>query len=134
MNLPALLDALEGQGIDNPVVCANINKIAFRMSGGRELYERTIRSRRFRPIAMSVLASGALNVNDAVRYVAGLGTVRSIVFGASSRQNIVATKNAIDTYLGHGADVKAAFGPMIEPRPELAAIMSRPEAPVPMKH
>src|SRR5215203_2364240 len=29
MNLPRLLDTLEALGIDNPIVCANINKIGF---------------------------------------------------------------------------------------------------------
>ncbi len=42
MNMPTLLDVLEELGIDNPIVCANINKIGFRMCGGIELYEKTI--------------------------------------------------------------------------------------------
>ena len=33
-----LLDALENVGIENPIICANINKIGSRMCGGvREL-------------------------------------------------------------------------------------------------
>ena len=32
--------ALEKAGIENPIVCANINKIGFRMCGGIEAYER----------------------------------------------------------------------------------------------
>jgi hypothetical protein len=96
MNLPRLLDALESLGIDNPIVCANINKIGFRMCGGIELYEQTIRTRRFRPIAMSVLASGALQPREAVEYVAKQKQIESIVFGASSRANIRQTKQMID--------------------------------------
>ena len=38
MNLPLLVDVLEKQGIENPVVCANINKIGFRMCGGIAAY------------------------------------------------------------------------------------------------
>ena len=34
MNVPRLLDVLDALGIDNPIVCANINKIGFRMCGG----------------------------------------------------------------------------------------------------
>ena len=45
MNLPRLLDALDSVGIDNPIVCSNINKIGFRMSGGMEAYERRLRER-----------------------------------------------------------------------------------------
>ena len=46
MNLPALLPVLEQQGIENPIVCSNINKIGFRMCGGLEAYERALRERR----------------------------------------------------------------------------------------
>jgi hypothetical protein len=95
MNLPALLDVLEGVGIENPIVCANINKIEFRMCGGRELYERTIRERRFRPVAMSVFASGAIPPEEALEYVCAQQRIESIVFGASSRRNIEQTRNLI---------------------------------------
>jgi hypothetical protein len=96
MNLPLMLDVLEKLGIDNPIVCSNINKIGFRMCGGIDLYEQTIRTRRFRPIAMSVLASGALKPREAVEYVVGQKQIESIVFGASSRANIRQTKQIID--------------------------------------
>lgn len=96
MNMPRLLDVLERLGIDNPIVCANINKIGFRMSGGMEAYEHAIRNRRFRPVAMSVLASGALGAREAIGYVADLEKVESVVFGASSAENIRKTKAALD--------------------------------------
>jgi hypothetical protein len=96
MNLPRLLDALDRQGIDNPIVCSNINKIGFRMCGGIELYEKTIRERRFRPIAMSVFASGAIRPREAIEYICDQPRIESIVFGASSRANIHQTKSLID--------------------------------------
>lgn len=96
MNVPRLLDVLDGLGIDNPIVCANINKIGFRMCGGIELYERTIATRRFRPVAMSVLASGAISPREAIEYVCHQPRIESIVFGASSRGNIRQTKALID--------------------------------------
>lgn len=96
MNLPRLLDTLERQGIDNPIVCANINKIGFRMCGGVEAYEKIIATRRFRPVAMSVLASGAISPREAIEYVCGQPQIESIVFGASSRANIRQTKVLID--------------------------------------
>mgnify|MGYP001806027596 CR=1 FL=1 len=96
MNVPRLLDVLDKLGIDNPVVCANMNKIGFRMCGGIELYEKTIATRRFRPVAMSVLASGALSPRDAIEYVCAQPQIESIVFGASSRGNIRQTKKLID--------------------------------------
>lgn len=96
MNVPRLLDVLDRLGIDNPIVCANINKIGFRMCGGIELYERTIATRRFRPVAMSVLASGAIAPREAIEYVCKQPRIESIVFGASSRTNIRQTKALID--------------------------------------
>jgi hypothetical protein len=96
MNLPRLLDVLDELGLDNPIVCSNINKIGFRMCGGIELYEKTLATRRFRPIAMSVLASGALKPREAIEYVARQKKIESIVFGASSRMNIRQTKQLID--------------------------------------
>ena len=96
MNLPRLLDVLDGLAIDNPIVCANINKIGFRMCGGIQQYEQAIASRRFRPVAMSVLASGALAPREAIDYVCRQPQIESIVFGASSRANIRQTKLLID--------------------------------------
>lgn len=95
MNVPMLLDALDAVGIENPIVCANINKAGFRMSGGVARYEEILRTRRFRPIAMSIFASGAIPAREAVAYVCGLEQVESIVFGASSRQNIQQTSDLI---------------------------------------
>ena len=96
MNMPKLLDVLEELGIDNPIICANINKIGFRMCGGVEVYEQAIATRRFRPVAMSVLASGALSPREAIEYVCDQPRIESIVFGASSAGNIRQTKALID--------------------------------------
>lgn len=96
MNLPLLLDVLDELGIENPIVCANINRIGFRMCGGIAQYEQAIAQRRFRPVAMSVLASGAISPREAIAYVCGQPRIESIVFGASSRANIRQTKALID--------------------------------------
>lgn len=96
MNMPRLLPVLERMGIERPIICANINKIAFRMCGGKHEYERILASGRCRTIAMSVFASGALSAREALDYVCGLPGVESIVFGASSRANIRQTKQLID--------------------------------------
>jgi hypothetical protein len=99
MNLPRLLDVLDELGIVNPIVCSNINKIGFRMCGGIDLYEKTIANRKFRAVAMSVLASGALAPREAVEYVTRQKKIESIVFGASSRANIKQTTLLInETY------------------------------------
>jgi hypothetical protein len=96
MNVPRLLPVLEGLGIENPVICANVNKIGFRMCGGLPEYERLVASGRFRPIAMSVLASGAISPREAIAYVCEQSGVEAIVFGASGGGNIRQTKALID--------------------------------------
>ena len=96
MNVPRLLDVLDKLGIDNPIVCANINKIGFRMSGGIKVYEDAIANRRFRPVAMSILASGAISPREAIEYVCNQPKIEAMVFGASGRANIRQTKALID--------------------------------------
>ena len=108
MNMPALLPVLEEQGIENPIVCSNINKIGFRMCGGLEAYERALRERRFRAIAMSVFASGAVPAEEAIEWVCAQPNIEAIVFGASSARNI-----------GHTRDLVARHW---DRRPELAAV------------
>lgn len=95
MNLPMLLPALYSVGLENPIVCANVNKIAFRMSGGIEAYRAATRRHSARVIAMSVMASGALSPREAIEWVVGEPYVSSIVFGASSRGNIENTVSLI---------------------------------------
>lgn len=98
MNLPMLLDVLDEMGIENPIVCSNINKVGFRMSGGFEAYQTALRDRKFRAIAMSVFASGAIAPEEAIEWVCQQPNIESIVFGASSRGNIRNTRELVDRY------------------------------------
>ncbi len=91
MNLPMLLDQLAAQGVREPIVCANINKIGFRMSGGLAAYTAALDHHRCRAVAMSVFASGAIPAADALDWIAQQRRVESVVFGASSRANIEST-------------------------------------------
>ena len=98
MNMPRLLDALNSVGIENPIVCSNINKIGFRMSGGIDSYLDALNNRKFRAVAMSVFASGAIAPEEAIEWVTSLPNIESIVFGASSRANIEATAGLVEKY------------------------------------
>jgi len=100
MNMPRLVNLLLEIGIENPIVCAAINKAGFLMCPSQAEYERTLAEKRFRPMAMSVLASGTIPPKDAIEYVCGLPNLHSIVFGASSRQHIVQTADMIRSYWG----------------------------------
>jgi hypothetical protein len=96
MNLPMLLPRLEKLGIERPIICANINKIEFRMCGGRRAYEEIIAQDRCRTIAMSVFASGAVPAEEALTYVCQQPGIESIVFGASSRAHIAQTRDLVE--------------------------------------
>ena len=98
MNLPAMVDALHTVGIENPIICCNYNKIGFRMSGGIEAYDATIKDKQVRCIAMSVLASGAIPPAEALEWVCERHAIESIVFGASSDANIASTVELIERF------------------------------------
>ena len=107
MNLPLLLEVLEKRGIENPIICASINKIGFRMPGGLDRYEKVISSGRCRVIAMQTLAAGAIPPQEAMEYVCRQNGIHSILFGASTKSHIGQTKDFIEenssktTYLNY---------------------------------
>jgi hypothetical protein len=98
MNMPKLLQELEKAGIENPIICSSINMAGFRMSGGKELYESVLKTKKLRAIAMQVLGGGAINPKEAIEYVCNLPNIESILFGASSKANITQTVNYIKNF------------------------------------
>lgn len=103
MNMPRMVDFLLSCGVENPIVCSSINKAGYFMCPGMEEYREALRSRPFRPIAMSVMASGAVPPREAVEYVCRLPRIQSIVFGASSRAHIESTRDMICSYWDIGS-------------------------------
>lgn len=99
MNMPALYEALSSVGITNPVICSSINKLGFRMSGGKKIYEKYLAEKQFRPVAMQVLAAGALRPKEAIEYLGQFPKIESVLFGASSKNHIQETKDLIEKYL-----------------------------------
>jgi hypothetical protein len=97
MNLPLLIKVLEANGIKNPTICASINKAGFRMSGGKQIYEKVIAEKRCKLIAMQVFAAGSISPKEALEYACNLKGIESILFGASSRANIRNSKDLIET-------------------------------------
>jgi hypothetical protein len=98
MNMPKLLQELEKTGIENPIICSSINRVGFRMSGGKELYESVLKTKKLRAIAMQVLGGGAINPKEAIEYVCNLPNIESILFGASTRANITQTVSYIGEF------------------------------------
>lgn len=98
LNMPRLVSFLADCGIENPIICSSINKIGYLMNPDRTSYEEMIRTKPFRPIAMSILASGAIPPKEAVEYVLSQKNIRAIVFGASSEAHIRETLDMINKY------------------------------------
>lgn len=98
MNMPKLLHTLDQVGVKNPIVCSSINKVGFRMSGGKEACETILKTKKLRVIAMQVLAAGAIPPKEAIEYICGLPNIESILFGASSKANINETAALIHQY------------------------------------
>ena len=98
MNMPKLLSVCDEIGIENPIICTSIKKAGFRMSGGKELYEKVLHTKKARIIAMQVFAGGAISSKEAIEYVCTLPNIQSILFGASSQGNIQETVSLIRHY------------------------------------
>lgn len=69
------------------------------MSGGIETYEKYLNEKQFQPIAMQVLAVGALRPKEAIEYLGKFSRLESVLFGASSKGHIQETKELIEQYL-----------------------------------
>jgi hypothetical protein len=100
MNMPLLLEVCGRVGVDNPIVCANINKIGFRMSGGLDEYRKALQTHAFRPVAMSVFASGAIPPDEALDWICQQPEIEAIVFGASSRASLGGTRRIVEKHWG----------------------------------
>jgi phosphoribosylformimino-5-aminoimidazole carboxamide ribonucleotide (ProFAR) isomerase len=98
LNMPKLVEFLSNCKIENPIICSAINKAGYFMNPNKETYVKSLRQNNFRPIAMSILASGAIKPEEAVEYICRQPAIKSIVFGASSKQHIVETKELIESY------------------------------------
>ncbi len=96
-NLPLLRAKLQEWGIEGVVICASISKIGYMMSPGIAEYEADLAhndAAKYPVMAMSTLASGAIPPCEAYDYINRLN-IQSVVFGASSAENIRQTISLI---------------------------------------
>lgn len=85
-------------GINKPWICANYNINGFRMNPSQAACEESFASGKSNNIAMSVLASGKASSDDAMNHVVQQmhnGHVDAILFGSSSRKNIMSNVSRI---------------------------------------
>ncbi len=97
LNMPYLKSKLEEWGIDEVVICSSINAAGFNMHPSKEEYERVIAANdpsKYQLMAMNVLASGSITVQQSFDYINSLN-LQSVVFGASSNGHIKSTVEAI---------------------------------------
>jgi phosphoribosylformimino-5-aminoimidazole carboxamide ribonucleotide (ProFAR) isomerase len=100
MNLPLLLEKLQEWNIQNVVICSSINKIGYLMSPSVEEYEKVLSNydkSKFQIMAMSIFASGAIKPEAAIDFI-GKQKIESVVFGASSKKNIVQSAELLKKY------------------------------------
>jgi len=98
MNAPELVKFLDNCGINNPIICTSLNQIGYLMSPNKKLYEKILNEYDCRLMAMSIFASGAISPEPAIKYLFDNYNIDSIVFGASSKKNIMHTKSLITKY------------------------------------
>ena len=99
MNLPKLVAFLtEVCGLENPIVCSSINKRGYFMNPSVGACEEVISKRKFRSVAMSIYASGAIPSQEAVEYICNQKDIKTIIFGASGKKNIEETVRLIKRY------------------------------------
>lgn len=85
-------------GVNKPWICANYNIDGFRMNPTPSICEASFASGRSNNIAMSVFASGRASAQEAMSYVVDQqhkGYIDAILFGSSSKQNIVSNAQMI---------------------------------------
>lgn len=98
-NLPLFLARMKEWGINDPIVMTHINKLGYSMNPSRQEVEESLQNQECHIMAMSTLASGYLTPKDAYQYIGSLGSIESIVVGASSRSHIEETFENINLYL-----------------------------------
>lgn len=97
LNMPYLKKRLEEWGVEDVVICSSINAAGFNMHPSKDEYERVIAANdpsKYQLMAMNVLASGSITVQQSFDYINSLN-LQSVVFGASSKAHIKSTVESI---------------------------------------
>ena len=97
LNMPYLKSKFEEWGIEDVVICSSINAAGFNMHPSKEEYDKVIAANdpsKYQLMAMNVLASGSISVKESFDYINSLN-IQSVVFGASSKNHIQSTVDAI---------------------------------------
>ena len=97
-NMPILKAKLELWEIEDVVICFSFNKLGYLMSPSIKAYIEAAESNdpsKYQLMAMSTLASGAIPVKEAYKFI-NQQKIQSVVFGASSKGHIEETVALIE--------------------------------------
>ena len=98
LNLPALVQALRGAGLDDPLIMAPFNVAGFHMNPSREECEAMVREGGFTLLAMNVLVSGAARPAEAFRYLGQFPGVKHVVLGTTSEQHMIENRALLEAH------------------------------------
>jgi len=88
LNLPLLINHLDDWGLTPSTIMSPINPYGFDMNPSKEEVEKCIREYKNELFAMNVLGGGSVTLDDAAKYINGLGTLGGVVIGASSKKHM----------------------------------------------
>jgi hypothetical protein len=97
-NFPKLAYMLGKWDLNFATIMTSFNKVGFQMNPTRELCEKSLLEYRGEIIAMSVLAGGYLQLNEAHEYIVSQPKIKKVVIGMSS---IVHAQNSLQVFLGN---------------------------------
>jgi hypothetical protein len=98
-NLPLFLEKFGQYGLGTPLVMTHVNACGFSMNPSREAVEESLSRLPARVMAMSTLASGHLEPDEAFEYLGTVSGIESVVVGASTKEHILSTVDAIRTHM-----------------------------------
>lgn len=98
LNLPALVEALRGAGVEDPLIMAPFNVAGFHMNPSQAACAAAARGGGFTLLAMNVLVSGAAQPADAIRYLGGFAGVQHVVLGTTSEQHMIENRALLDAH------------------------------------
>jgi hypothetical protein len=105
-NFPTLVKKFSEWGLDKPIVLAHFNQIGYQMNPDARACELALKEHQADVMAMSALASGYLNPDEAFRYLGSLNELKSVVIGASSVTHIKETFFSIQQHMVTGQDAQ----------------------------
>lgn len=91
-NLPRFIRLFreEALSLKDVIVMTPFNRLGYQMSPSRDTCERSLSSfHEGQVIAMSIMAGGYLNLDEAIDYVSTLPNLSGIAVGVSSREHAV---------------------------------------------